>query len=98
MTGISRSVSGSFSILPTRCLYLLVIRIYSYSGIAQQSLRTGGCDLYEAIFADDRILDMPEMSGLLFMLYLGIRNGGLADRTPVDDSGTLVDVALVVQT
>ena len=31
------------------------------------------------------------------MLYLSIRNRGLADRTPVDDAAALVDQALIVE-
>ena len=31
------------------------------------------------------------------MLHFGIRNGGLADRTPVDNPGSLVDIAFFIQ-
>ena len=40
---------------------------------------------------------MPEEAVLLLMLNLSVGNGGLADRTPVDDAGAFVDVAFLVQ-
>ena len=41
---------------------------------------------------------MPEMACLLYMLYLCIGNRCLADRTPVDDTGTFVNISFVKQT
>ena len=41
---------------------------------------------------------MPEMSRLLLVLHLCIRDGGLTHRAPVDDPGTFVNVSLFVQT
>jgi hypothetical protein len=40
---------------------------------------------------------MPEMSFLLYMLYLCVRNGCLTYRTPVDDPGTFVDISLFIE-
>ena len=44
-----------------------------------------------------RIFDMPEMSCLLLILYLSVGNGCIAYRTPVDDTGTLVNIAFFIQ-
>ena len=40
---------------------------------------------------------MPEMADLFYMFYLCIGNRCLADRTPVDDSGTFVNIAFLMQ-
>ena len=79
-------------------LITLVIRIDCHCGITKQSLRTGRCDLDEsALFPDNRIIDVPEISGLIHMLNLGIRNGCLADRTPVDDPGSLINITFFIK-
>ena len=75
----------------------LVVRIHSQGAVAKQCLRSGGSDLHELVAALDRIIDMPEMACLLLVLYLCVRDRGLADRTPVDDTGALVDIALLMQ-
>ena len=53
--------------------------------------------LQTSFFSNDRIIDMPEMSFLFFMLYLCVRNGCLTYRTPVDDPGTFVDISLFIE-
>ena len=40
---------------------------------------------------------MPEMSGLFFVDYFRIRNGSFTDGTPVDDSGSFVNITFIVQ-
>ena len=39
---------------------------------------------------------MPEMSCLFLIFYLSIRNGSIADRTPVDNTAALIDPAFFV--
>ena len=75
----------------------LVVRVYGQGAIAKQGFRSGGSDLYKLVAALDRVIDVPEMTCLLLMLYLCVRDRGLADRTPVDDTGALVDIALLMQ-
>ena len=41
---------------------------------------------------------MPQMTGLLLILHLRIRNGCTADRTPVHNPGSLVNIAFFVHT
>ena len=77
-------------------LVALVIRIDRQSRVAQHGLRSRGRDLHKLVAVLDRIIDMPEMAGLLLMLHLRVRNGGLADRTPVNNPGTLVNISLLI--
>ena len=80
----------------------LILGMDSHSGIAKHGLGTGSRELQEpgrgdtAVVLDQRILDVPEMAVLLLVLDLGVRDGGLADRAPVDDAAALVDPALFV--
>ena len=53
-------------------LISLVIRMYRDRRISKKRLRTRCRDLKETVCSYDRIFDMPEMSFLLFMLYLCI--------------------------
>ena len=74
-----------------------IIRMYRDRGIAQHRLGTGGGYFQTGIAAYDRILNVPEVSVLLFMLYLRIRERSLAHRTPVDDSGSSVNISFFVK-
>ena len=79
-------------------LVTLVIRVDRHGGIAEQCLRTGGCDLDKSsLLTHDRVVDVPEEAVLLLMLNLSIGNGCLADRTPVDDPGSLVDISFFIK-
>ena len=76
----------------------LIIGMDCNGRIAQHGLRPCRRDLDIASFLPcDGITDMPEMPLLVYMLYLGIGNGCLADRAPVDDAGTLIDITLFVK-
>ena len=80
-------------------LIALVIWIYGNCSITKHSLRTCRCNLYKTTFLTyDRILDMPKMTFLLYMLNLGIWNRCLTNRTPVDDAASLINIAFFVQT
>ena len=77
----------------------LILRINRHSRITEKRLRSRGCDLHKGAFLSRyRIIDMPEKSVLVHMLYLCVRYGGLAYRAPVDDSGSLVNIAFLIQT
>ena len=83
--------------LADKIFVTLIFRVYGNSSITQQSFRTCSCDLYEtAFFPYDRVINVPEKSVLILMLNLCIRDGSLAYRTPVDDSGTFVDIAFFI--
>ena len=71
----------------------------SHSRITQHGFRSGGGDLHKSSGLPlYRVIDMPEMTRLLLMNDLGIGNGGLALRTPVDDPGALVNIAFFIKT
>ena len=74
-----------------------IIGMNSYCGITQHSLRTGGGDFNKFIAVLNGIFDMPEMSVLLFVNNFRIRNRSFADRTPVDNSGSLVNVSFLIK-
>ena len=83
--------------LTDHVLITRVLRIDGNGGITEQRLRTGGCDLDLTGTIRERIEDMPEVTLLLLVVYLCITEGSMAYRTPVDDSGALIDVALLIQ-
>ena len=86
-----------FQHLADEILVALIFRIYGNSSITQQGFRTCSCNLYEtSLFPYDRVINVPEKSVLILMLNLCIRDGSLAYRTPVDDSGTFVDIAFFI--
>ena len=79
-------------------LIALILRVHSNSRISQQSLRTGGGDLYKAaLFPCNGIINMPEEAILLLMLNLCIRNRSLTYRTPVNNPGTFINISLLIQ-
>ena len=80
----------------------LVFRMDSNCRITEHRLGTRRrefqkCRLgHRAVLFDQRIFDMPEMTRLFLVLDLSIGDGGVADRTPVDDPAPLVDPSLFV--
>ena len=74
----------------------LIFRVYRNSSIAKHGLWTGGRNLQKILRTYDRILNMPEMSALLFMLHLCVRQRSLTYRTPVDDPGAFINISLFV--
>ena len=87
-------------LLANEILITVIIRVYGNCGITQHGFRTCGCELdklrcaYASIVLNQRILNVPEMACLLLILYLGIGNGGITYRTPVDNTAALVNPAL----
>ena len=85
--------------LSDKILIALIFRINRNGGIPQKGFRTGRGDLnISAFLSNDWIIDMPEMSRLFLVLYLGIGNGGLTYRTPVDNAAAFIDPSFFVQT
>jgi len=78
-------------------LVTFILRVNSNSGIAQHCFRAGGCqdDLSAAVA--ERVAQMPEVSCLLLIFNLCIRDGGHAVRAPVDDALALINQAFVVE-
>ena len=83
--------------LADEVLGCLVVGVDRHGGISEHGFGTGSSHFHEAILALDGILDMPEMTVLLRIFHLCVRQGGNAVRTPVDDAVSAVDQALVVE-
>ncbi len=70
----------------------LIIGVNGNCGIAEHGLGTGGRKLQKfrgrrlSVLVYKRVLDVPEMSCLFLVFNLGIGNGGIAYRAPVDDT------------
>ena len=75
----------------------VIIRVYCNCSISKKCFRTCCCNFHEfSFFSNNRVIDVPEKSVLILMLNLCIGNGSLAYRTPVDNTGTFVDVAFFI--
>ena len=73
-----------------------ILRVNRDRRIAKHGFRAG-CRKFKKFFRPNhRIFNMPEMSILLLVLHLRVRDGSLAYRTPVDNAGTLVDKPLIM--
>ena len=83
--------------LPDQILVALIVRMDGDRRIAEHRLGTRCRDLERVVSPDDRIADMPEMSFLILVLDLGVREGRLADRAPVDDPLAAVDISLLIE-
>ena len=84
--------------LANQMLIPLILRIDRHGRIAQHRLRTGRRHLQEGAFHTGyRIQDVPEVSLHVHMLYLCVTDRSLAYRTPVDQTGSLIDQLLLVQ-
>ena len=77
----------------------LIVRINCNGCIAEHCLRTCRCEFQKlsrrrlSVLINEWIFDMPEMSGLIFILNLCIGNGCITNRTPVDNTGALINPA-----
>ena len=88
---------GENESLADEVLHILILGVNGNGGIAEHGLGTGGCNFDIAVLALDRVLDVPEVTGLILVLYLSVRKRGKAVRAPVDNSVSAVDKSLVVK-
>ena len=82
--------------LADNILITLVLRVNSNSGIAKECLRSCCCKIDISGTVLERISQVPEMTGLIRIIYLGIGDRCKAMRTPVDDPLTSVDKTLII--
>ena len=75
----------------------LVIWMYSNRTISKHCLWTCCSNLKESVCSYDWILNMPEITILLFVFYLCIRQRCLTLRTPVNDTRTFVNISFFIQ-
>ena len=83
--------------LADEVLELLILGVDRNARIAHHRLGTGGGDDDVAAAVGERIADIPQMTGLVGILDLSVRERRQAVRAPVDDAAALVDETLVVQ-
>ena len=83
--------------LADELLEVLVLGVDGHAGVAHHGLRAGGGHHDLAAAVRQRIADVPQMTGLIHVLHLGVAEGGQAVGAPVDDAAALVDEALIVQ-
>ncbi len=74
-----------------------ILGMDGHGRITQHGLGSGGCNLNILIAVFNRIANMPETAVLFLILNFGIRNGGSAAGTPVDDSLAPVDEPLFIE-
>ena len=87
-----------YNIFTDQVLISVIFRVYRHSSISKHGLRPCGSHLKEpALFSCHRISDMPEEAVLILMYYLCVRNRGLAYRTPVYHSVSLIYEPLIIQ-
>ena len=77
-------------------LVALIVRVNGDRGIAEKRFGTCCCDLNESASVGKRVVYVPEVTLLLLILALDIRDRGLAVRTPVDDTLAVIDESLLV--
>ena len=75
----------------------LVIGVHRHGCIAQQGLRSGGGQLQVAAAVLKGIAQVPEVTGLILVLHLCVRDRGQAVGAPVNDALAPVNQALIVQ-
>ena len=75
----------------------LILRMDGDARIAQHGFRTCRSDDHILVTILDRIADVPEMAGHVFIFDLRVGERGSALRTPVDDAVAFVDQALFIQ-
>ena len=75
----------------------VIFWIYRHSSISQQCLRPGGRQIDISAAIGKRIAQMPEMTFLVFVLYLCIRDGRQTVGTPVNDTFSPVNQPFIIQ-
>ena len=83
--------------LTDNCFVTVIIGVDADTGITKHSFRTGSCNNHFPAAVSERIADMPQVTGLIHVLDLCIRKSGHTVRTPVDNTASLVDQALLVK-
>lgn len=78
-------------------LISLIIGVDGNSGIAEQGLGSGRCKLKIAASVLERIAKMPEVTRLILIFDLGVRDRGQAMGAPVDYSLTPVNESLFIE-
>ena len=88
---------GQNDLLTHDFLVALVVGVDADAGIAQHGFRTGGGHHHFPAAVGQGVADVPQVTGLVHILHLRVRQRGDAVGAPVDDPAALIDQALFVQ-
>ena len=84
--------------LSDNILISFIIRVYCQRSISKHCFRTCCSNFYKFVRILDWIVNMPEMTCLFFVFNFCIRDRSSTNRTPVDNSGTFVNIAFFIET
>ena len=68
-----------------------IVGIYAHTRVTQHSFRACSCNNYFTIAVCQRITNVPQMTGLVHVLNLSVRQSGYTVRTPVNNTAALVN-------
>ena len=78
-------------------LCIFIVGVHCNCGVTEHCFGTSGSNLYVAIFALDRVLDVPEEAVLLGIFNLCIRESGDTLGAPVDNAVAAIDKSFFVK-
>ena len=89
--------NGQDEDLAHQLLVAFVIGMHCHACIAEHGFRSGRGNLHISIHPLYLITKMPEMPLFCFMIHLNIRKRRIAIRTPIRNTGSLIDEPLLVK-
>jgi len=95
--GNSSSNEGKYNVLADHVLISFVCGVYRNRGVTEKCFGTGGRNLNVSAASNEGVTDVPKVSLLIFVINLGVGDGCLTVRTPVDDPLAAVDESLFVK-
>ena len=96
--GNNTTIGGQSQMLAYQMTIAGVSRVYSYSGIARDGLRTSGSNgQIGALFLHYGITEVPQMARIILVLNLDIGQSSIAVYAPVGDAGAFINEALFKQ-
>ena len=96
--GIWRSAGkGKLKLLPDEMAVAVIGGVYGDGGVAEHGFRTGGRDGDAAGSVGEIVAHMVDGAQAFFGFDFEVGDGGLELRVPVDDVGSAIDEALLVE-
>ena len=75
-----------------------IFRVNCYCGIAKHGFRTSGSDgQVSTFFFNNGVLNVPEVTSVIFMFYFDITQSGVAVYAPVGNASAFINEAFFVQ-
>ena len=75
----------------------LIVGVDANATVTQHRFRTGSGNDHFTAAVSQGIANMPQMPGLIHILYFSIRQSSYAVRTPVDNTASLINESLFIQ-